>query len=74
MINRQVRFIGVFIERYPGDGSLQGVAKRGYYSPDAPRPGSVKRYSRLGLGNEMLYVECDTQGALQRLVDWYQQQ
>ncbi len=74
MINRQVRFIGVFIERYPGDGSLPGVTLRRYYSPETPRAGSVKEDSRLGLGNEIFYIQCDTPVALQRLVDWYQQQ
>ena len=74
MINRQVRFIGVFIERYPGDGSLPGVTLRRYYSTETPRAGSVGRDARLGLKAEIFYVHCDTQGALQRLVDWYQQQ
>lgn len=80
MLNRRVGFIGVFMERDPMCAGLPGVRlnvhKRcpGHYDAKMPRASSVKQDDRLGLQQEAFYVRCDSLGALERLVNWYEQQ
>jgi hypothetical protein len=79
ILNRQIGFIGLFMEVNPESAGIPGVAlqtKRspGHYLPTTPRAGSVGRDERLGLGRHAYYVRCESLGALQQLVQWYERQ
>lgn len=79
IINRQIQFIGIFVEMYPGDGRIEGVSmncqrSKGHYSPMTPRAASIMSDERLGIGKEMFYLRCETLQALERFVIWYEQQ
>lgn len=80
MLKRQVNFIGLFAEKYPGNGAIEGVSLNvhkqtpGHYGASDPRAGSIARDPRLGLGCEAYYVRCESEVALGRFVDWYSRQ
>lgn len=80
MLNRRVGFIGVFVERDPVAAGVAGVRLNvhkqclGHYDAKTPRASSVRKDSRLGIQNEAFYVRCESMGALERLVSWYEQQ
>lgn len=80
MLNRRVGFIGVYVECDPTGGELSGVRlnahKRcpGHYGAKVPRASSVKQDERLGVHHEAFYVRCESLAALERLVNWYEQQ
>lgn len=77
-LDMQRPFIGIFVERFPGDGVLPGVKLRvngrtpGQYGVDTPRGHRLKVHKRLGLGNEIFYLECEGETALDRFVDRYE--
>lgn len=80
MLKRQVQFIGLFAECFPGEGAIAGVSLNrhhstpGHYAPGDPRASSIASDPRLGLGQEAFYVRCDTPTALEQFVDWYELQ
>jgi len=77
-VNRGVRFIGVFLERFPGDGAIEGVKLNGrslgHYSPGVLRSSGIRDDPRLGVAGEAYYVRCENLAALARLLEWYEGQ
>jgi hypothetical protein len=77
MLKRQVNFIGVFAEIYPGNGAIAGVTLNvhkltpGHYGAGDRRASSIAADEKLGLGNEAFYIRCDSETALDRYIDWY---
>lgn len=77
-LDLQRHFIGLFAELFPGADVLPGVVLRtnartpGHYGPRDARGASIKSHERLGLGNEIFYVECKDEPALERFLGWYE--
>lgn len=80
MLKRQVNFIGLFAEKYPGNGAIEGVSLNvhkqtpGHYGPSDPRARSIAADAKLGLGREAYYIRCDSEVALEKFIEWYSRQ
>jgi hypothetical protein len=77
-LNRQVKNdIYIWAESFNSARDGISVKNRDFpgcaYSAEQPRSSNVTTASsRLGMGNQVYYIKCETVGALERFAAWYQ--